>query len=255
MEQLVNEVYAFYLDRLLGLNMVPPATILEYSGRRWRNVRDRDILQQHWKRGDPMVCSEYLDDLEPAKLPKVFTKQSYQLNVLDAEKKNWSASDKMWAERWGAVILFDFMMGNPERLGYSLDQSADGFREKSKRKTHSISLQKCAKDDCAVNSALVTESGQLVLVDNNAGFFYDRTPFQSSDVILSDMCIFPRDLVERLKQQDGHTLRRQLNLLVHKYEPEGPVQNTLRTRVFGQRYEVMMKHITQCQQKYGRVSF
>ena len=258
MDQLVNEVYAFYLDRLLGFRRVPPATISEYSGRRFKTVRDRDILQQYWKRGDPMVCSEFVDNLIPASLPKVFTKwqSASQLNVIEAENLGWSESEKREAEVWGSVIMFDFLIGNSERLSASLDGNGEGFLPRAKRKSDRISLSKCRTFDCTVEHAYLDENGRLVLVDNNSGFFYDKTHFQPMDIVLSDMCIFPRRLVDRFEAQDGHALRKLLTAFVVRNEPEGPMQTNLRVRIFGNRYETMMKHIAACRLKHnGRVSF
>lgn len=256
MDQLMNEVFAFYLDRLLGLNYVSPATISEFSGRRFKSVMDRPVIKQHWKRGDPMVCSEYLDDLEPAVWPAVFRKMTSLINVPDGETRGLSDSEKRDLETWGDVILVDYLTGNHDRLTVTLDTSHEGFGPRKNRKTQSISLSKCKRADCHVTNAFVNpKTGRLVLVDNNAGFFYDRAMVEPLSWILSDMCVFSSRMVRLLKKQDGDGFRKQLNLLVAQNEPEGPVQNGMRTRVFKGRYDDMMKHIQICEERYGRVSF
>lgn len=233
MDQLVNEVFAFYLDRLLGLNQMLPATISEFSGVRFKAVRDRSVIQQHWRIGDPMICSQYLDDLKPAIWPSVFRKQSTQISVALGERKGWSESEKREVELWGQVIAMDFLTGNTERLAHALSTAHDGFQEKKKRKTQSISLSHCRHADCHVDNAFVNSQGQLVLVDNNSQFFYDRMSglIEPTNWNLEDMCVFPANLVGKLSGfKGGDLLRSQLSVLVNKNEPEGPVQQNIRVK-------------------------
>lgn len=44
MEQTVNEVFSFYLDRLLRGGHVPPSVITSFSGSRWKDVRDDALV-------------------------------------------------------------------------------------------------------------------------------------------------------------------------------------------------------------------
>lgn len=278
MDQLVGEVFAFYLDRLLGLNQVLPATISEFSGARFKSVRDRPVVQQHWKRGDPMVCSQYLDELKPAIWPEVFRKQSFQINAPYGEKKGWSDAEKRSVELWGGVIAMDFLTGNTERLAHALSSSHDGFQEKSKRKTQSISLSHCRHNDCHVDNAFFDEKGRLILVDNNSQFFYDRMGglIDPTTWNLEDMCVFPAALVEKLIGfQGGDRLRSQLMLAVNKVlrqtksrflnhifsflfwqnEPEGPVMMGLRVQMFQHRYVELLNHFFKCKKNYNSLSF
>jgi len=259
MDQLLNEVYAFYLDRLLNIGLIPPATVSEFSGRRFKEIRDRPVPKNYWKRGDPMVCSAYIDDASPAILPKIFRNlKSQQISVPFGEKR-WNDKEKREAELWGSVILLDFMMGNMDRLAVSLDTAASGFKQRVKRSsTAFLSLSKCRHEDCHVENALVDENGKLHLVDNNSGFFYDRAPsLDALAWILEDMCVFPQSLLKEFsKYQDGSDLQKALNVMVAKNEPEGPRQSALRQKVFMMRFDAMMRHIENCRQQYGeKLSF
>lgn len=66
------------------------AVITEYSGWRWYDVRDDMGLKKYWKRGDPLVCSQWLEDLEPAIWPAHLAKQSLQLTAARASK--WTSA-------------------------------------------------------------------------------------------------------------------------------------------------------------------
>jgi hypothetical protein len=256
MDQLVNEVFAFYLDRTLGLGHVLPATISEFSGARFKAIRDRPVVVQYWKRGDPMVCSVFLDDLKPAIWPELFRKQSYQINVPQGEKKGWTESEKRQVELWGEVIAMDFLTGNTERLANALSSSHDGFQEKSKRKKQSISLSSCRHGDCHVDNAFFDASGKLILVDNNSEFYYDRMNglIEPTTWNLDDICVFPNKLLRKLVGTRGE-LRGQMNVLLNQNEPEGPIQTGVRIRAFQTRFELLLNHFLKCQSSYNKLSF
>jgi hypothetical protein len=79
MEGLTNEVFAFYADRLLNMGFINAVAIGEFRGNRLNSIRDRDIVKQYWMPGDPMVCSIYTDDMEPAIWPKVSDRFFFRL--------------------------------------------------------------------------------------------------------------------------------------------------------------------------------
>ena len=258
MDQLVNEVFVFYLDRALRMGHVLPATISEFSRRRFKNVMDRKIVQEYWRVGDPMVCSLFLDDLPRAKLPPYFSKQSYQLSVPAGERKGWSDSEKRLTELWGGVVAIDFLTGNTERLTQSLAQNS--LQPKAKRKTQSISLAACRHADRHVENTLWDATGKkLWLVDNNSGMFYDKMGSLAEPIswILEDVCVFPASLVRELEaKKNDSELRGLVSLLVNQFEPEGPIQNGVRVKFFHLRFTALMDHIRKCRQlNEGSISF
>ncbi len=254
MDQLVNEVFAFYLDRLLRVGHVPPATISEFSGFRFREVRDRAIVKQQWQSGDPLVCSQYHDDAVPAVWPQVLRKQVHQINVVTGEKQAWSEAERKEAELWGQVIAFDFLTGNSERLANSLNSAP-----KAKRPKNTLSLSSCRHSDCRVDNTFFGEKGQLILVDNNSGFYFEKMNSLMDPLTwhLEDTCIFPAKFVrELLSKKNGADLRSELAVLVNKNEPEGPMQNGIRIKAFQMRFQALMEHLRLCQQNHNnRISF
>lgn len=56
MEQLLNEVFAFFLDRVLRLGHVQPATAASFSGLRWKSVRDRKVRKKKKNHFDVDCC-------------------------------------------------------------------------------------------------------------------------------------------------------------------------------------------------------
>jgi hypothetical protein len=257
MDQLVNEVFAFYLDRLLRMGHVPPATISVFSGLRFRGVKDSPLLKQQWRSGDPLVCSVFTDDAKPAVWPAVFTKQNSQLNVLSGER--WSEADKRAVEEWGKVIAFDYLIGNTERLANSLASTSGGFQAKAKRKGAVISLSGCRHADCRVENAWRDAAGRLVLVDNNSGFFYDKMNSMLDPLgwFLDDTCVFPASFVAELTRRGtGTDLRSALGVAVNRFEPEGPTQGGVRVMTFRGRYQALVEHLMRCKSSYNnRLSF
>jgi hypothetical protein len=257
MDQLVNEVFAFYLDRLLRMGHVPPATISVFSGLRFRAVKDSPLLKQQWRSGDPLVCSVFVDDAKPAVWPSVFTRQNSQLSVASGER--WSDADKRSAEEWGKVIAFDFLIGNTERLPNSLSSTSGGYQAKAKRKTAAISLSGCRHADCRIENAWRDETGRLVLVDNNSGFFFDKMNSMLDPLswFLEDTCVFPAAFVTELTRRGtGTDLRSALSVAVNRFEPEGPMQGGVRVMAFRARYQALVEHLMRCKSSYNnRLSF
>ena len=259
MDQLVNEVFVFYLDRLLRMGLVPPATISVFSGLRFRQVRDNPLLKKHWHSGDPLVCSLFVDEAVPAVWPALFLRQKYQINVPAGEAKGWSAAERRAAEQWGMVVAFDYLTGNTERLAASLSTSAPGFLPRSKRKIAALSLGACRHADCRVENAWTGPGGALVLTDNNSGFFFDRMGSLQEPLewMLEDTCVFPAAfLAELARPGTGGELRAALVVLVNRNEPEGPALSGPRAAAFRARYQTLVEHLLRCRAAHsGRLSF
>lgn len=90
MDGTVTELFAFYLDRLLRGGHVLPVVVSEFSGSRWKDVRAEKDIAKYWKKGDPLVCAQWLDNVQPAVWPPHLKQQSLQLTVARAAAKNWS---------------------------------------------------------------------------------------------------------------------------------------------------------------------
>ena len=254
MNQLINEVFVFYLDRLLQLNFVLPTVITDFSGSRWKTVRDREVIKEWWKRGDPLVCSQYIEGLVPAKWPAHFTKQHSQISVPSGAK--WSNEQKRDTELWGEVIAFDFLTGVADRLVNALGANKEGWRKKARRSKQEISLSGCRDKECKIENAFRDDKGKLVLVDNNSGFFYDKThSLEPSEWMLSDICVFPKDFLHQLKKRNANQIREDLYGLVHVFEDEAPILNWSRTQVFMSNYNKLVKHLLECESQHKKISF
>lgn len=153
--------------------------------------------------------------------------------------------------------MFDFLIGNTDRLYNSLASDHDGWKPKQQRLKSEISLSRCKHADCHVDNAFRTESGELLLVDNNVAFFYDKTlPLDPVDFMLSDICVFPRRVLDEIaKYRDGAEVLAKMFGVILKYDPDGPQPRPFRGRIFQARFAQLLSHLQQCKERYKTLSF
>jgi len=245
---LVGDIYTFYLDRTLELGYVPPAAMLEFAGRRWKGVRkDALIKAQKWKRGQMLVCSQWIDssDLVVAEFPDAMQRQ--RSRITPSKIKEWSQEEQKEAKMWAGAIVLDYLAGTTDRMMQSLT-GGPGWKEPVQRTEPALTFTGCGSKGCAVDNAFYTTRGhRLALVDNNSGFFYDKHFTDPLQWMLQDICIFPSHLVDMMKQYTGKQMMHAVMNLLHKHEPAGPSPRFERTSRFILRYDAAVRYIVDCQ--------
>ena len=256
-DQIVSELHMFYLDRLLGLNLVPPVIHTVFSGSRFKTIRDRDVIKQLWRRGDLLVCSQFRDDLMPLHVPEFFKKQTLQLSVGTGLQKGWSREQKHAVEQWGQLMAFDFLTGVTDRLMKTFGPNDDGFKPRNQRRKSAISFSTCLREDCKVENAFVTSGGDIVLVDNNSGLLYDKADITDEPNLwfLSDTCVFPSSFVKELRKRNDREIKDDLYRFIRESDEEAPIVGFGRTMSFMKHYKQLRNHIEKCLQLYEKISF
>lgn len=254
MEGTYPEVFAFYFDRLLRGGYVLPSAMVKFSGSRWKEAEElypAVFTASRWRKGDGLVCSQYVTDVNEAALPAHWPQESLQLNVPRALQRHWTPVQRNETMLWGHVIAFDYIAGIYERLTKALS----GIVPRSQRRVQSINLNNCAKVGCQVENAWTTLTGQLILVDNNSAFWYDEHYLKTLTDILEDTCIFPQKTLDELKKRNPQGTMNALMGLVARHEPEVPTLSFGRTQIFLRRLQSFMEHAERCRNQYKTVSF
>ena len=253
MEILGNEVHAFYFDRLLRIGSVPPASVVDYTGRRWKGVR-KDKLLKRWRRGDVLQCSEWVEDLEPAILLDVLKSSTERLTQEVADRQGWSERTLEEVKAWSRQMAMDFLAGVNDRFPPSLS-GGPGFRAPAMRKTGTTPYNGCNRKadqnppECAIYNLFVSKSsGQLVAVDNG-GFFYDKAgSLEQTEWVMEETCLYPQEFVARVRElgaQHKGTIRA-LTALETSHDPNMQVMMWNRQNELEARVEALIKHFEEC---------
>ncbi|XP_072351889.1 Golgi-associated kinase 1B [Scyliorhinus torazame] len=200
----ISEVFAFHMDRILGLNRSLPAVV-----RRIRFVKDglpRPVII--W---DPSLSINDNDTQSTVKLNWISYQRSLKWKCWahgKVPKPDWSCTDVHHYE-WCKLALFDFLLQVYNRL----DRNCCGFRPRKEDTCVRKGLKlKCDNQD---NIDLVHiihrehDHRHLVFVDNKG--YFDRNEDNLNFKVLEGITEFPESAVSVLK--NGHLRERLLQSL------------------------------------------
>uniref|UniRef100_A0A336MGN0 CSON000245 protein n=1 Tax=Culicoides sonorensis TaxID=179676 RepID=A0A336MGN0_CULSO len=219
-DQLQGELFSFYLGNLLNLTNLAPsvATVLDPENRFWSSATE-DITDAQWHKGRPIVLTKWLNNLEPAGIPKQFQPMERHLNKYDVKNitmrmrglkpisklfeklgikyemdslernKTNILSKLVELAQWSDLIVFDYLIANLDRVVnnlYNHQWNAD------------------IMEAPAHNLARQVDSNLLVFLDNESGLLHGYRLLKKYEtyhgLLLNNLCIYRQSTINALKQ-------------------------------------------------------
>lgn len=235
----MSEVFAFHLDRILGLNRTLPT--VSRKSQFIPDGRPRPVIL--W---DPSLCPTSNETHSSVKLTwgtyQQLLKQKCWQNGR-APRPEWGCTDVHHHE-WSKMALFDFLLQIYNRL----DAHCCGFRpRKEDACVQSGRMPRCDKQDSVALQHIVQrkqDPRHLVFIDNKG--FFDRSEDNLNFKLLEGIKEFPESAVSVLKSQH---LRQKLlqSLFLDKvyWESQGGRQGIEKLiDVVEQRARILLTYIT-----------
>ncbi|XP_071099818.1 four-jointed box protein 1-like [Haliotis cracherodii] len=203
----LGEVLSFYLSMLLGMDNVPAVLLSQVndSSIHWRS-QDTEALG--WGNNQYVALIQWIDNMNSRRahvqMPQTILEAYRAGDIVNSDtiaEKKLSAEALSDIVQWGAMVIFDYLTGNYDRVA-SMQDAAE--KEKS---------PKIIQDDIR-NLRKSTTTGKLWLIDNESGLLdaYDLLYHSGSNgdnflhfhkEMLQAMCIFQKSLVDALYQLHG----------------------------------------------------
>ena len=190
MKELRGEIYSYFFNRLLNLWNAPPSVLVlvDFSSEQWKQVA-KQAQDIGWKDKSHIVMTFYVDDISDVFIPTILRDKNLNLTRETVQKASLSRKEKFQLAQWSDFILHDFIIGHTDRLFNTL-----------------FNLQWNSKMmDMSVHNLKQTSSGQLVLLDNESGFWmgyslqeWDPKKYEFQAHFLNRLCLFRESTVERI---------------------------------------------------------
>lgn len=187
-DQIQGELFSFYLGRELGLTNLAPSSpgAVDADDRIWSGVRAQMTLAQ-WARGRPLVLTEFIDDLEPARIPVPLRNTSRRLHPPDAARASVEKA-REWAQ-WSDLVIFDYLTANLDRVVNNL---------------YNLQWNPGMMEAPAHNLARHKNSKLLVFLDNESGLLHGYRLLDKYEsyhsVLLDALCVFRRSTVDAISK-------------------------------------------------------
>ena len=184
--ELRGDLYSYHFNNLLQMWNASPTTIVKinFSRNQWTNVANVAI-EAGWEDGSDVIMVLFIDGLEKVYMPNLLKPDG---GILDQQStNNVSVSDKVVLMQWTDMIVFDFIIGHTDRL----------FSNLLNLQWNPHMMEKC------IQNLEKTSSGDLVLIDNESGFWIgyisaNKKPsnYQLQIFFLQRICLFRRSTIE-----------------------------------------------------------
>ncbi|XP_046558586.1 LOW QUALITY PROTEIN: four-jointed box protein 1-like [Haliotis rubra] len=258
----LGEVLSFYLSMLLGMDNVPAVLLsqINASSIHWRG---QDTAVLGWGNNQYVALIQWIDNMNsrrahvqmPPTILEAYRTGGIVNSDIIAEKK-LSAVALSDIVQWGAMVIFDYLTGNYDRVA-SMQDAAE--KEKS---------PKIIQDNIR-NLRKSTTTGKLWLIDNESGLLdaYDLLYHSGSNgehflhfhkEMLQTMCIFQKSLVDALYKLHGSISPHEvLEHYARTYEPlidavqKDATYNLFKT-MFSKRLSEVIQWIKFCKDSHRR---
>ncbi|OCT81999.1 four-jointed box protein 1 [Xenopus laevis] len=240
-EQIQGELLSYYLSRILGLRGVPPCVLSRVGSPQWAPVQS-ELGATGWTQGALVSFTPWMQNLSLVLPPMALRAKDGKLRPLRTELSN-GAANMLELAQWADLILFDYLTANFDRLVSNLF---------SLQWDPHIMLR-------GTNNLHRTPEGDLVLLDNEAGFAHGYrllgTWDKYNEQLLGTVCVFRRSLVRKLRE--AHLARNVAQELQALYLQEEPLAAELgllseaQAQILQDRVGLVFKHILSCQDRYS----
>ena len=245
--ELRGDLYSYHLNGYLGLWNAPPTAIVgvDFSSKQWKLVEAR-ARKEGWKDGSVVAMSLFIDDLRDVYIPPLLRDIMHKNATITQDNvlaQNLVKSQQHELVQWSDMALLDFIIGHSDRVFNTL-YNYQWNKNMMEKKVHNL---------------LKTFSGQLVLIDNESGFWMgyamgatDPLRYALQEQLLSKFCIFRRSTVKKIKSltQEGSKPATKLEDYIKVADLESfqlmePLDLTQRTE-FNSRVSISLELIEEC---------
>ena len=192
--ELRGDLYSYHLNGYLGLWNAPPTAIVsvDFSSKQWKLVAAR-AREEGWKDGSVVAMSLFVIDLQDTYIPPLLRDIMHRNATITRDSllaQNLGKSQQHELVQWNDMALFDFIIGHTDRVFNTL-YNYQWNKNMMEKKVHNL---------------LKTSSGQLVLIDNESGFWMgyamgatDPLRYALQEQLLRKFCIFRKSTVKKIK--------------------------------------------------------
>ena len=210
LKELRGDVYSYYFNTLLSLWNVPPSTLVhvDLSSPRWQQVIN-EALQFGWSDNSEVVMTFYVNDLNEVFIPPILRDSDTNLTREVIDQAALTRKDKIQLAQWSDLIVFDYIIGHTDRL----------FNTLFNLQWNPVMMQ------MPVHNLKQTSSGQLVLLDNESGFWmgyslneWDPVKYEFQIHFLKHLCVFRKSTIEKIiSLHSSNGLEQAVNLQLENY--------------------------------------
>ena len=192
-KELRGDLYAYHLNGYLNMWNVPPTLLVEvnFSSKQWKRVAMK-AKEAGWQDRTKVALSLFVEDLNDEFIPIIMRNQDKNVSLTRERLSEMSLNDEKVFRlmQWTDMILFDFIIGHTDRL----------FNTLFNLQWNHAMLKK------SVHNLEKTQSGKLVLIDNESGFWMgysmgrsDQMKYELQVRFLKKMCIFRQSTVDKIR--------------------------------------------------------
>lgn len=245
--ELRGDLYSYHLNGYLGLWNAPPTVIVgvDFSSKQWKLVEAR-ARKEGWKDGSVVAMSLFVNDLEDVYIPPLLRDIMHKNATITQDSvlaQNLMKSQQHELLQWSDMALLDFIIGHTDRVFNTL-YNYQWNKHMMDKKVHNL---------------LKTSSGQLVLIDNESGFWMgyamgatDPLRYALQERLLGKFCIFRKSTVKKIRSLTWEGIKPATKLEdyikvadLESFQLMEPLDLTQRTE-FNSRVSISLELIEEC---------
>lgn len=246
--ELRGDLYSYHLSGYLGMRNAPPTAVVRvnFSSEQWKLVEAR-AREEGWKDGSVVAMSLFVNDLRDVYIPPLLRDIMHKNATITRDgpvsARSLGKSQQLELMQWSDMALFDFIIGHTDRVFNTL-YNYQWNKNMMEKKVHNL---------------FQTSDGQLVLIDNESGFWMgyamgatDTLRYALQEQLLSKYCVFRKSTVEKIRSLAGEGSKpatrledyiRESDLVSMKLvDPLNPTQAT----EFNARVSISLELIEEC---------
>ena len=197
--ELRGDLYSYHLNSYLGMWNAPPTALVSvnFSSRQWAQVAQK-AKEEGWKDGNVVAMSLFVKGLTDVYIPPVLrdimhkndTITSDDLSSSELQQQQLGRTQQRELVQWSDMALFDFIIGHSDRMFNTL-YNYQWNKNMMEKKVHNL---------------LQTSDRQLVLIDNESGFWMgyamgakDPLRYALQEQLLGKFCIFRQSTMKKIE--------------------------------------------------------
>ena len=194
LRELRGDLYSYHLSSYLGMWNAPPTVIVSvnFSSKQWAPVAER-AREEGWKDGSIVAMSLFVKGLTDVYIPPLLRDIMHKnetITVGGLSSAGLLPGQQRELVQWSDMAVFDFIIGHSDRM-FNMLYNYQWNKNMMEKKVHNL---------------LKTSGGQLLLVDNESGFWMgyamgakDPLRYALQEQLLSKFCIFRKSTAKKVE--------------------------------------------------------